>query len=204
MSLRAGGLWSLSLRELLALVAVIGLACVSLKFAGEWSWMALSGAVMLLTTALLIVAVIDRGARQAFAIGFMLTAGVYAVMYFTSAIANGAGRELDPYDGSLPTTKILRPLFENVSTVQYTVQTSGGNRAFATHAEAETFLKSYGGPAFYTGGGLGGGGGFNPGISFLETPARADFFSIAHLWWMLLFGYLGGRFGLFIFHRRAL
>ena len=61
MSLRAGSLFALSLRELLALVAIAGLGCLTLKFASDWFWIGLASAAMLLGMALLIVAVIDRG-----------------------------------------------------------------------------------------------------------------------------------------------
>ncbi|MDZ4780366.1 MAG: hypothetical protein SGJ19_08945 [Planctomycetia bacterium] len=197
--------WSVSLRELLLLVALVGLACVSLKFANDWFWIGLSTAAMLLFMAAMVVAFIDRGSRQAFAIGFVLCAGMYAAAVALAAAKNG--REFDPYAGSLPTTKLMRWPFEKMVLVEYLVMDANmqydQSMRFRTPQEAATYRATLGLPNMMGGMGGGfGGGGFPGGVSGTETPMREDFLGVAHIWWGLLLGYCGGRFAKLVYVRR--
>ncbi len=185
--------WSLSLRGLLLAVALAGLACVSLKFANDWFWIGLSGAAMLLFMAAAVVAFVGRGAGQAFAIGFVLCMGIYCGALFASGP--------DPYAGALPTTKLLRPAFEAIVTFEYVVVGSMGiydpTRRFATQAEAVAYQSANRGTTVSMG--FSGGG----GVSGMETPTRESFMAVAHVWWAVLFGYLGGRLARLVYLRRV-
>jgi hypothetical protein len=192
--------WSVSLRELLILVALAGLACVSLKFANDWFWIGLSTAAMLLFMAALIAAFIDRGSRQAFAIGFVLCAGMYAAAVALASAENG--REFDPYSGALPTTKLMRWPFEKLVFVEFYAANMYGQpvdaKRFRSHDEATAYRATLAVPN--TPGGAGGVG-FS-GVSGTETPRREDFLGVAHIWWGLLLGYCGGRFAKLVYVRR--
>ena len=190
--------WSVSLRELLILVALVGLACVSLKFANDWFWIGLSTAAMLLFMAAIVVAFIDRGSRQAFAIGFVLCAGMYAAAVALATAKNG--REFDPYAGSLPTTKLMRWPFEKMVLIEYLLMDANmqydQSKRFPTSQEALAYRAKLGLPAGTMGAAFGG------GVGASEFPLREDFLGVAHVWWGLLLGYCGGRFAKLIYMRR--
>jgi ABC-type uncharacterized transport system permease subunit len=108
-------LFRLSLREMLALVALVALAIASLKFANETFLAIVAAVTMLALIAALIVAVVDRGPRQAFAIGVALTMIAYGLSLITGQRTSGnSGNvysrniEFDHSAGRLPTTRLLR------------------------------------------------------------------------------------------------
>ncbi len=179
--------WSLSLRGLLLAVALAGLVCVSLKFANDWFWIGLSGAAMLLFMAAAVVSFVGRGAGQAFAIGFILCAGIYCGVLLVS----GREPEFSPYSGAMPTTLVMRAPFEAVVKVEY--MPSGTMQKFATQAEAEAYQASSGAPGINGGGSMG----------FWQTPTEERFMAVAHVWWAVLIGYVGGRFARLVYVRRA-
>jgi hypothetical protein len=190
--------WALSLRELLLFVALVAFAIVSLKFANDWIWTGLSMAAMLVFMAALVEAFIDRGARQAFAIGFVLCAGLYAAAVMASVAWNG--REFDPYAGSLPTTKLMRWPFERMVLIEYLLVDANlqynKSKRFSTPQEALAYRATLGLPPGSMGSGFGG------GVGSSESPRREDFLGVAHVWWGLLLGYCGGRFAKFVYVRR--
>jgi len=190
--------WSLSLRGLLLFVALAAFALVSLKFANDWFWIGLSTAAMLLFMAALVEAFVDRGARQAFAIGFVLCAGLYAAAVMASVAWNG--REFDPYAGSLPTTKLMRWPFERMVLIEYLLVDANlqydQSKRFSTPQEALAYRATLGLPPGSMGSGFGG------GVGSSESPRREDFLGVAHIWWGLLLGYWGGRFARFVYVRR--
>jgi hypothetical protein len=99
----------LSLREVFVLVALVALAIPSLKYASEL-WLALVAAVSIISLFVaLIVAVVDRGLRQAFAIGFALIMAGYGLIVISSPT-----REFDQWEGRLPTTQLLRYTYSAV------------------------------------------------------------------------------------------
>ena len=99
----------MTLRRVFAVVAVVAVACAALKFPGPWAPI-LFGVAFLLVAGMTIVAFVDRGSRQAYAIGFTLAALGYAATFVITHTAFGRA-ELDPYSCRLPTTKILAPAF---------------------------------------------------------------------------------------------
>ncbi len=174
-----------SLRELFLLVAFVAVACAALKFAGSVWWAVLSAFAGLVFLAAAVTALLERGPRQAFAIGFIVCAGVY---YGLVASASGQGPnnnsnpELDPYSGRMPTTTLLKPLLEAVVVNKW---------VDATGKEIPNFNPS-----------AGGGFGAGPGAIVILMPTRQDFMRIGHCLWTLLLGYLGGHFGRFVYLRR--
>jgi hypothetical protein len=166
----------ISLRELLLLVTLVALAIASLKYASEL-WLAIvAGLAMIAFFVTGIVAVVDRGPRQAFAIGFALTMIAYGLMLTSGQNTQGPrgnvsskNIEFHPWKGRLPTTRLLRYAHMVVNEPQQ-----------------ETW----------------GGGGFPMRTTMVEHPRREVFMPVGHCWWALLLGYLGGRFALFVYVRR--
>lgn len=187
-------LWSISLREMLIGVAVLGFVFVTLKYADTWLWTVLASGAMLLFLAALVTAIVDRSVSQATAQGVVIGALFYCVLFVAIEFVGGEHfTELDPYEGHLPVTKWMRPIFETVVTYQYNA--IGFPQRFDTQADAEAFLLSQGrnpNPAM---------GGFG-GVGTFEMPARFEFMLTAHLWWGILLAYLGGKFARFVYLRR--
>ena len=189
----------ISLRQLLVAVAVVALAIVSLCGANEL-WLAIvSGVAMVIVFGMLIVAVVDRGPRQVFAIGFVLTVIVYGAVIFTGRTTRGSGGsmnsanvEMDPYEGRLPTTRLLRYVFLSIEHGTYYDFNTG--KELPNHDPSKNA----------TGGSVGGGfGGGVPTVSYRENPQRDVFMPIGHCWWALLLGYAGGLFAEYVYARRA-
>lgn len=206
-----------SLRHFLLLVAALAIALAALKFANEWWIVVLSGGMILLVMAMLVVALVDRGPRQAFAIGFVACAAIYAGLVLSGRETTGVSgmtrtqnRELDPYDGRLPTTRLMRGVFEMTSQNLYQ-NVDTGERLL--HSQMPGDYEMDRSPQF-------GGGGFSVDVAIEagesaaaagglprfrllgEFPQRAHFFQIAHLLWGLLLGYAGGQFARFVYARR--
>jgi len=194
-------MWRLSLRELLVLVALVALAIVSLKYASE-SWVAIVAAVtMLAFFVATIVAAVDRGPRQAFAIGFALTMAGYAMIVMNSTINmhNGGTKkiEFDQWEGRLPTTRLLRYLHMAVEDNKWI--------DFQTGKEIPDYDPNNP-PASVTATPVKGAGArglmLGARVSFVESPPSEVFMPIGHCWWGLLLGYLGGLLAAFVYHRR--
>jgi hypothetical protein len=177
-------MWRLSLRESLVLMTAVALAVASLKYASE-AWLAIVLAVtMLAFFVALIVAVVDRGPRQAFTIGFALTmAGYWLVVLSGTKVVPNTGSmniEFDHIEGRLPTTRLLR----------YVHSAIGRGRYFNPFTGQE--LPNYD-PATDPNRNVGGGGFATPAtmVSYQEIPPREIFMPIGHCWWGLLLAYLG-------------
>jgi len=176
----------ISLRELFALVAVVALAILSLKYASD-AWVAIiAGMAMLALFAAFIVAAVDRGERQAFAIGFALIMVSYGLIVLNMPDPhdrNGGTLEFDHWSGRLPTTRLLRYVHQAVDRSQWIDTTTG--QIIANHDSH--------GPT--TSG--------QSSVSLNEIPRRDQFMPIGHLWWGILLGYIGGCFAQFVYMRRA-
>jgi hypothetical protein len=177
-----------SLRELLAAFALMGVGCAALKYAGEVWWTVLSAAMLVGFLVAVIVAVVGRGPGQARAIGFVLCVGIYAVLIWSAQVGrgNGQNRELDPYEGRLPTTKLLKPLFEKLVARTWFDSFTGNE------------VPNYSPPPGVGVSGMGIGG----AMYVRESPDRGQFMAIGHLLWAVLFGYLGCRFAVWVAARR--
>ncbi|HEX2475889.1 MAG TPA: hypothetical protein VHK01_14150 [Lacipirellulaceae bacterium] len=176
-------LFRLSLRELLLLMAMVALAIASMKYAST-AWRT---CVYTITMAIYmwaaVVAVIDRGPRQAFAIGMVLVMVIYGVLFISAPRRSEGNMELDLRDGRLPTSRTVKHLFPPTDTIEW------------RDARTGQILPNYD-PA-------------NPpaGIQAFRqtrrTPDPSTLMAIAHCWWAMLLGYIGGRFARVIYLRRS-
>ncbi len=188
----------LSLRELLGMVACVALAIVSLRYASE-GWLAIVAAVTMAAFFVsIIVAAVDRGPRQAFAIGFALTLGVYWPIVLKGAQSGGGNGfpsknlEFDQWEGKLPTTRLLRYVHMAVD--------HGGYYDFSTGKKIPDYDPAQDSNPNLGGGGFGGG---TSRVSYREAPPREIFMPIGHCWWGLLLAYCGGHFARFVYGRRV-
>jgi predicted PurR-regulated permease PerM len=182
-------MFRVSLRELLGLLACCALALASLKYASE-TWLAITlGLGMVVFFWALVVAAIDRGPRQAFAIAFVLVMSTYVVIVLNtpSPVFNQsqpASKEFDQWEGRLPTTRLMRYVHQVLDRSEWIDGSTGKVVPSPTQAQIAA-------------------GGFSPGVAYREMPPREQFMPIAHVWWGMLFGYLGGRFGRMVYVRRG-
>jgi len=199
----------ISLREFLILVTAVVVGCASLKFANDYWLIIVSLTTFFAFIAAAIVALIDRGSRQSIAMGFILAGVVYGGLLSSQASDGDQNRavvrnpEFDPYDGKLPTTRIMRPLFEAVS-VDWYLDRATGKRINEYQLPPGATIDRYA-----DWGGMGGGGGGmraqapKTGFGYAgQTPDREHFMPIAHCLWALLFGYAGGHFARWVYFRR--
>jgi hypothetical protein len=166
----------------------VALAIVSLRFASD-GWLALvAGVTMAAFFVSIILAAVDRGPRQAFAIGFALTLAGYGLIVLNGATstANSSTKnhEMDPYSGKLPTTLSLRYIRTAIVRVVYI---DNNTREVVPDYDSAQ-MKAAGLPA----------------TAFpREIPARETFMPIGHCWWGLLLAYCSGHFARFVYGRRV-
>ena len=194
--------WRFSLRELILLIGFVAVACVSLKYAGFVWILILSAAVLLFFMGAVVVALVDRGRRQAEAIGFAAVAAIYGVLYWSSPdLPNTTeNQELYSHSGRLPTSKALHPLAQ-VIVRDYWVDSTG--KEIVGYDPTTAGGMGMGGMGM--GGMMGGGGmgGFGSGPQYRQVPYHPDFMAVGHLLWTLLLGYLGSRLALWSYERRS-
>jgi len=179
---------------MLVLVALVALAIVSLVYASPFLQAAVSLIAMLAGLAAVIRGFIDRGLRQAFAIGFAV-----AMLGYLFVVLNGQKSvqglsknvEMDMDEGRLPTSLVLRYIYTGINT--------SGNYDFVTgelipDSEMGNIKPTgpYGAMQTATG----------HAVRWEERPPSTNFMPTGHLWWSLLFGYIGGHFGRFVYIRR--
>jgi hypothetical protein len=175
-------LFRVSLRELLLLIAMVALAIASMKYASP-AWRT---CVYTITMAIFmwaaVIAVIDRGPRQAFAIGMVLLMVIYGVLV-TNGTVRSENVEMDLQYGRLPTSRVVKYIFPPTETVEWLDNRTG------------QILPNYD-PANPP-----------PGIgAFPQTRRKPDppiLMAVAHCWWALLLGYIGGRFARVVYLRRS-
>lgn len=175
-----------SLKELLWIALVVGLGLAGLRVGGIAASILVFTAIAFLM-AITIIALIDRGQGQAIAIGFL----VPALTYTGTVLVCGKG-ELDPYEGRLPTSLALQPLF--AAFVEHTWFDLLTGKELA---ENDPAVKQH-----LSGGGGGGGFAGRP-VGASESPDRTTFMSLGHCLFAMLFGYVGAKFGGLVFRRRA-
>ena len=173
-----------SVRELITVFSFAGLGIAGLCAGNILAAIFMSVAFLALS-ALVIVAFVRRDLWQSFSIGFVIPVFVYS-----SVVMIAGDAEFDPYEGKLPSTKLVRPLFELVVKRQYTNLLTG--EVIPDYDPTQ--------PPSAPGLGVGGVGGFGGGFGgggagLLETPDRATFMSLAHVIIAMLLGYVGAKFG---------
>lgn len=191
-----------SLRELSVLFAFVSVAFASLKFANDFWFMTVATVTMIVLFGSLIIATIDRGARQAFAIGFALTMIAYGAMLTTGHRIVGSGGsmnsknvEFDQWAGRLPTTRLLRYVHMAVERNEWTDASGNVIPGYDPKKPVVPQISNRGPSSGSFGGPVG-------GAFFREVPPREIFVPIGHCWWSLLLGYVGGYFGRFVYWRR--
>ena len=180
-------MFQISLRSLLVLVTLVALAIVSLRCATGWWQIAVVTIALVAFWGTIILAVVDRGNRQAFAIGFALSMVLYAIALLLigplSGFGDNASREFNPATGQLLTSRLLRPLFESIAEV-HSIDFRTGQ--VVPNSDPNT-------------------SGSGPGSQFIsrsEIPDRGTFMVIGHSWWALLLGLCGGWFAKWVYSRR--
>jgi predicted PurR-regulated permease PerM len=183
-------MFRLSLRELFLLLACCAFALVSLKYASE-TWLAVTlGMGMLVFFWAIVVAAIDRGSRQAFATAFVLVMSMYVVIVLNtpSPVFNQsqpASMEFDQWDGRLPTTRLMRYVHQLLDRSEWIDGSTGEVVAQPTTSQINAA-----------------GTGMSPSVAYREIPPREQFMPVAHMWWGMLLGYIGGKFAQFVYARR--
>jgi hypothetical protein len=169
-----------SLRELLLLVALTAAAAASLRYASD-GWLALISALaMLALFAAAIVAIVDRGQRQAFAIGFAIVLAGYHLLLINGEFMPGA---------RAPTTMSLTLLHESINQNRWINSDTGEELPNFDHKETPQRIRVVNGRGI-------------PIEQFVEHPPRKQLMQIGHAWWSMLLAYAGGRFASFVFSRR--
>lgn len=130
-----------------------------------------------------IVAFVGRNSIQALAIGFLLPVIVYAA----TILAVGKS-ELDPYEGKLLTTRLLRPVFGLMVKTTWT-DMSTGQVVPDYDPGKDPNRVDFGGVVAA------------PTMAFSESLDRPAFISLGHVLFAMLFGYAGAKFA-FVVHRK--
>ncbi len=196
-------MFRISLRELFVVVAVRAVALVSLIYASDM-WLTITLSVASLTLLVVaIVSAVDRGPRQAFALGFVATMLTYGLFLFIEPQVADQG-EFDLWSGHLPTTKLLRYAHLVVQDVHCYDSSTGKELVGFDPANPSIPISD----GFSSGGSFGGGFGnggapAKPRAMQFVSPAQDAFARIGHLWWALLLGYVGGRIGRFVYTPRV-
>jgi Ca2+/Na+ antiporter len=175
----------LSLRSLLVLVAAIAVAIASFRHASDGWQTAMVSIVLVIFLLVVIVSLIDRGRRRATALGCMITMAAYGLALLLSAPLGSSiaeNREFNPSTGRLPTSLLLRPLYERAADVGW-VDVRTGKQAGEFPASASVNA------------------GDSATITTGEIPDRETFMVIGHCWWALALG-CAGSIGARLFYQR--
>jgi hypothetical protein len=176
-------LFRLSLRELLVLIAVTALAIVSLRYASAW-WEALMFVVtLMLFVAMVIVALVGSGAVQAFAIGMTVAMSAYIVAWYHRPPD-------DPRHLGMLTNHLLVRLQTMIHSATRDVRYVDSNGREIV--DFDPSRRGFGQP-----------GAPRQGVYTQRLPQLRYFLPIGHCWWVLLLGYIGGRFARVVYLRRS-
>jgi len=197
-----------SLRELLALFAALAIGCASLRYVNAW-W---QGVVISLAFAAVIAAIVfalvDRGRRRAFAIGFLGGCLGYGALVLNSRTVfsdQAFNNEMnDLYFGRLPTTEALWLFYNSVVQSMWTSLTTHEMVAEQDLPSNAEKISGFGGGGFrgtpnsQTSAPIGA----NRFVRYGESPPLRPFMLLGHMLWALLLGYVGGKFAQFVYARR--
>jgi hypothetical protein len=164
----------ISLRNAFVLVAVVALAIVSLRYASEWWEAIVVSFTAVVFFAAVIVALIGRGPRQAFAIGMAVVMAGYAAVKLREP--NQTSIHL-----GLPTTYLLIRLQSLSGDVRYFDSRTG--------REVEGSVPPNPGAI--------------PNVYTSTVPRLEHLLPIGHCWWALLLGFIGGLFGRWVYCQRT-
>jgi hypothetical protein len=198
----------LSLFELLAILLFAGVGAAALRSGGTAALILVQAALWLIV-GIALVALVARGSWQAFAIGFVLGVAGYALppLYVGQS-------ELDPYEGRLPLTKAMFPVWKAVEGNVYRDLTTGDE---FEASEVKLMQNNASGG----GGGMGGGMVVAPNwpassysalhfqtsdgrtVEQFESPPRHEFMLVAHALLAIAIGYVFGKIATVIYGRRT-
>ncbi|MGI9456819.1 MAG: hypothetical protein ACR2NU_09665 [Aeoliella sp.] len=197
-----------SLREFLGIVTFVAVACAAMRYASPLWDSILSIVVILIGTATTIIACVERGKQQAFTIGFAACLIGYSVAWSLEEPPKMvyepiSGNENYIRTGKSPLTKFLSegwmalraPYYVTTKTNQAMERYDGpitdvalvrmGRANIPPPKNLSNWPKSAG------------------TVYHLTIRPRLDTFTaIGHALFALLFGYLGGKFAVFVYHRR--
>ena len=203
----------ISLREFLGLVGIAAVGAAALQFASPiWAAIVLS-VTLLLGLAFAIAALIDREARQAFAIGFATSTAAYGaiVWMFPSSpmLPPYASPAIQYYDSgvSLPTTLALRWAYGQMSTT-YSIDPATGEiiapydaadppptvpapPMVAYSVPPSPMLPPVATPPST----------FGSATYTEKRPRPSHFMAVGHCLWALLIAYVGGKFATALYRR---
>ena len=165
-----------SIREGLLLVFVAAFAFAALSTGGLVESLFLLFALAIVV-AFVITVFVARGALRSCSIGFVIPVLFYVLSLYVSGES-----ELDPYDGKLPTTSLIKPLSETFVKYEY-VDNSNGEVVRGPHPTKAL--------------GLGG------GVKFKETRSQTKFMMLAHAMLALICGYAGAKFASFVHEKQS-
>lgn len=183
--------------------AFVAVAFASLLNASEGWTIAIFGLTIVIAVTLGIVAVAERGVRQAGAAGGLIVMVAYAVLWTQQPVATledtwDQATGIDPVlsdDGFLPTSRVLYKLWHSVSGT-YIIEMETGR---VVKKRSPKYPNHLGGaiansqiPPNWSGGTL-----ISKGL-----PVPEHFLAVGHCLWAILLGYLGGKFAVWIFTRR--
>jgi hypothetical protein len=169
----------ISLRQLLVLVATVAVAIVSLCYANAGWEAAVYCLTLVVFFAMVIVAFIDRGSRQTFAIGMAIVMAGY-----TGVQTYGPKKAFRHF--GMPTNSLLIALHQAISEPAHFDARSGAR------------LEGFSPPA-----------GAAPGTAQIPNtyvdyvPLTDHLVPIGHMWFSILFGCFGGLFARWVFLRRV-
>jgi hypothetical protein len=162
-------------------VALLAVAIVSLRYANEIWHIAVALFALLAFIGAMISAVLDRGSRQAFAIGMLLAMTTYGVVFsiglFRYNLVSGPLRG----GGSLPTTRLLVYMYAGIQETRW-FDRETGKEIPGFDPTRQTMARP---------------------LQSRQEPSERTFMAVGHAWWALLLGYLGGRFARFVYVRRT-
>jgi hypothetical protein len=214
---------TISIRAMLCVVAFVGLACVALVRANSiWSTMMFTAALAVISLGVL-AAILRRGAKQAYWIGFALFGWLYLWMaHWPSEFSNESRLQIDA-NGTLASTRLLVYVYnEWLPTVRTppaatqapayvlgsTGYTGGPNDNFGGYGGAGG---AYGGMVppggAYGGPGSGGGG---MGVLVAQTvtpvvtsyPAMHEFMRVGHSLFTIILAFTGAALGAYLYQTR--
>ncbi len=166
----------LSLRSLLVLMAVCAVAIASFRHASDGWQTTLTSVTLVVFLLAAIMSLVDHGPRRAAATGCTVAMATYGLALFLSAPLGSSiaeNREFNPSTDRLPTSLLLRPLYERAADVGW-VDVRTGKQAGEFSASAPVNA------------------GDSATITTGEIPDRETFMVIGHSWWALALGCIGG------------
>jgi hypothetical protein len=181
--------WRLSLRQLLLYIAVLAVACCALQFANEWWKLGLFGFTTIFFMVAAVEAILSRGVRQSFAIGFVICGGIYVAL----VALVGRGEEYLYRPGQLPTTQLLGHLHSLISGTVYVSGETGERIAPSQLTEEQAKLTMQGPVGAYQ----------QPVWTQVYRLETGTFFFIGQCLWTLLVACLGGLYGRYVYLGRV-